>query len=124
MKKVAATILAFVYLATSSGAIINSHYCMGKMYSVDFSNENKCSKCGMKHEKGCCENKAKVLKAQDAHPFVNCETSLPSNYVLIYTTYNIYSTTFPSLTSAFATHNNSPPHSGTSLSVLYCIFRL
>ncbi len=125
MKKLLATILAVVYLATSSGAVINAHYCMGKMYSVDFSTNNKCSKCGMKHEKGCCESKAKILQAQDVHQLAGTAISFQPYYAVITPAYNIYSATFPLLAPAFTAHNNSPPGAlSKSLYILYCVFRL
>ena len=124
MKKVFITILAIVYLATSSVAAVTMHYCMGKMYEVNFSDNNKCNKCGMQHEKGCCETKVKVLQAQDAHSLVSPEISFQPSFAILETTYPVYNTTFSVAVSHLTTHNNSPPLSGTSLSILYCVFRL
>ncbi len=66
MKKVLITILAFTYLAVSSGATINMHYCMGKLMNWDLKQKQdaKCGTCGMGKtgHKGCCKDKQTVLQ--------------------------------------------------------------
>ena len=67
MKKLLVTILAIVYLGTSSGAMIHLHYCMGKLAETSFSKDtNKtCSKCGMKvsqKKSGCCKDESRFVK--------------------------------------------------------------
>ncbi len=66
MKKILVTILAFVYLSVSSGAIINMHYCMGKLMSWEFLNKQntRCGSCGMDKSghKGCCKDEQKILQ--------------------------------------------------------------
>jgi hypothetical protein len=66
MKKILATILAFMYLTVSTGATIHLHYCMGKLISWDLSHQekSKCSTCGMdkKDHKGCCKDEHKILQ--------------------------------------------------------------
>ena len=74
MKKVLATILAFVYLSSSMGATIHLHYCMGKLASWGLINhENKnCERCGMvknttaSHsmvaKMDCCRDEHKQIK--------------------------------------------------------------
>ncbi len=69
MKKVVLTILAFTYLAVSSGATINLHYCMGRLISWDLSptQQSTCDNCGMEknvHKKGCCKDEKKVLQIE------------------------------------------------------------
>ena len=69
MKKVVLTILAFTYLAVSSGATITLHYCMGRLVSWDLSSSHKkrCDNCGMEksnHKKGCCRDEHKTLQAE------------------------------------------------------------
>jgi len=74
MKKVLATILAFVYLSSSMGATIHLHYCMGKLASwglIDHESKN-CPQCGMAKKsydsqcmaakKNCCRDEHKQLK--------------------------------------------------------------
>ncbi len=61
------TILALVYLASSTGAVMHLHYCMGKLAETSFSKNNNatCGKCGMKTSKkkgGCCKDESKFIK--------------------------------------------------------------
>jgi len=68
MKKVITLILALFYLATSFGATVNMHYCMGEFVEISIGSKqsNICSGCGMlkKDDKGkdCCKNEHKQLK--------------------------------------------------------------
>ncbi len=68
MKKVLVTILAFTYLAVSSGATIHLHYCMGRLVGWDLGEHNKkqCDNCGMekKENKGCCRDEHKTLQIE------------------------------------------------------------
>jgi hypothetical protein len=70
MKKVLATILAFVYLSTSMGATIHLHYCMGKLASwglIDHESKN-CARCGMiKKTSGSQHMAAKMDCCRDEH---------------------------------------------------------
>lgn len=66
MKKPIAVILIIFYLAATSGIVINSHYCMKRLVSVNlFETKAKvCGLCGMEmHDNnGCCHDEVKVLK--------------------------------------------------------------
>ena len=65
MKKAAVTILILLYFTTSIGATIRMHFCMGELVSWTLNTkekDDKCSKCDMKCEKGCCEEKSQVVK--------------------------------------------------------------
>lgn len=74
MKKFFAVILAVVYFATSMGATVHLHYCMGKLFSwslIDKDSKN-CGLCGMpKHpmsghcvafKNGCCKDTHKHIQ--------------------------------------------------------------
>ena len=77
MKKVLATILAFVYLSTSMGATVHLHYCMGKLASwglIDHETKN-CARCGMLKKTNaahgvaasmnCCKDEHKQIKTDN-----------------------------------------------------------
>jgi len=67
MKKIIVTILAIAYLGTSTGAMVNMHYCMGKLANWGLGNDGSrtCGKCGMeKQNKGCCKDESKFVKSQ------------------------------------------------------------
>lgn len=75
MKKYLLSILSFLYLAASTGATVNLHYCMGKLVDKGlWQNQNEqstCGKCGMnKAEKAgsdCCKDEHKQLKIENDH---------------------------------------------------------
>ncbi len=67
MKKLFITILAIVYLGTSSGVVLHMHYCMGKLAELGFSAQSNkiCSSCGMVQstkKKGCCKDESSFVK--------------------------------------------------------------
>lgn len=68
MKKYLVAILAIVYLAASSEATINFHYCMDKLISLDLSHkkEGRCGSCGMEKagHKGCCHDEQMQVKIE------------------------------------------------------------
>ena len=69
MKKVVASISVLIYFAMTCGVIVNLHYCMGRVQSVDFYGTEKkiCDKCGMSLDKahGCCKEEVKIIKLQN-----------------------------------------------------------
>ena len=127
MKRILATILAFVYLATSTGATINIHYCMGELVSHSLVKEDTCGKCGMeKTEEGCCEDVAKVIQTpQDDHSYQSANHTFTPFIAILQTNYIVVPSpvTFTALLQA--AKNHSPPgSSGTSLYIRNCVFRI
>lgn len=59
-------ILTIVYFAVSSGVVMSSHYCMGRLSSVnlELAATKKCA-CGKEEPKKCCKNELKVIKIED-----------------------------------------------------------
>lgn len=64
LKKILACILFLVYFSVSTGALVNIHYCMGTVKSIDFkiSTSSMCKGCGMKNRTGCCHDDLKIIK--------------------------------------------------------------
>jgi hypothetical protein len=66
MKRILVAILLLVYFTVSTGFVINLHYCMDKMASVELggSESEECGKCGMptKEKDSCCRDEVKVVK--------------------------------------------------------------
>ncbi len=63
MKRIVVSILAVFYLASSVGATVHLHYCMDKF--IDWSllkDGDKCNKCGMEKDGGCCKDENKFVK--------------------------------------------------------------
>jgi hypothetical protein len=69
VKKAAIVILALLYIITTSGVVVNVHYCMGDVASVTYgqATPESCGKCGMKEKAGCCHSELQVVKLDDVH---------------------------------------------------------
>lgn len=71
MKQFLVFILSLVYLVTSTGATMHTHFCMGKIADWSLwekSEGTACSKCGMEsaeQSEGCCSNESKWIKIED-----------------------------------------------------------
>ena len=72
MKRLITLFIALIYLVMSTGFVMNSHYCMGKLSSVELgrSEVKKCI-CGMRidstKKNKCCHSKLDVVKLEDSH---------------------------------------------------------
>jgi hypothetical protein len=63
MKKILVSIFAVFYLASTVGATVHLHFCMDKF--IDWSllkGGDKCNKCGMEKDGGCCKDENKFVK--------------------------------------------------------------
>lgn len=126
MKKVLVAILAIVYLVVSGGIAINIHYCMGKVASVDLVNSNdKCGKCGMKTTGGCCKDEFKIVKLSDTHKLIATDIKIFAPVALIDNTNSIFNSELPYSIIPAGFKNHSPPEPyGSSLTILYRVFRI
>ena len=72
MNRLLTFLIAFLYLVMSTGFVVNSHYCMGKLSSIELGRPQvkKCA-CGMRidyaKKSKCCHSKTDVVKLADAH---------------------------------------------------------
>ncbi len=66
MKRLIATISILVYFTVNTGFVINMHYCMDRLQSVQLGEgSDECGKCGMPvSDDGCCKDETKVYKLQ------------------------------------------------------------
>lgn len=74
VRKVIISILAVLYISTSTGATINLHYCMGKLvdWSFEAKEKHSCSSCCMQKKDGCCKEETRQFKiASDQKPSSN-----------------------------------------------------
>lgn len=129
MKKVTTTILIVLYLAFTTGVIVNMHYCMDKVDSVALyqAADDVCDKCGMHIDEamGCCRDEVKVYKIDDdqrsavvAFHFENIDQPLvsPSLYI---------ETSLDNLITPTHYFNHSPPLlSGQDLCIQHSVFRI
>ncbi len=72
MKRFLTLFIALIFLVMSTGFVMNSHYCMGRLSSVELgvSEVKKCI-CGMRIDRAkkskCCHSKIEVVKLEDSH---------------------------------------------------------
>jgi hypothetical protein len=127
MKKVLVSILAVFYLASSVGATVHLHYCMDKF--IDWSllkGGDKCNKCGMEKDGGCCKDENKFVKnnvdqkvAESAIQLLQMAT-VATPTALIYPSEHYFS----SLTQAYPTSNAPPRSNGVGIYILNSVFRI
>jgi len=129
MKKILVSITLLSYLVVSSAAIVNFHYCMNRLASVQlFAGKTAvCNKCGIhiKKSQGCCRDEVKIVKLPGDQQKANviypiqapiAMITVPSAYIVI-SSYNV-----SELCPQF---NNSPP--GLNSQDIYlqnCVFRI
>lgn len=78
MKKAIIAILAVLYMTIASGVVVNVHYCMGRIASVEYGYDDHdvCGKCGMSGaKKGCCHTEYKLVKLQDEHRLAQAQVA-------------------------------------------------
>src|SRR5450432_1856520 len=122
MKKVLATILAFVYLSTTMGATIHLHYCMGKLASwglIDHESKN-CAQCGMVKKTSssqcmaakmeCCKDEHKQIKTDKDQKLFPSEFSKYNNFSQTITLHELAISGITFFSTAIAYPNtNAPP---------------
>lgn len=126
MKKFLVSILAIIYLTVSSGVAMTIHYCMDKVSSVELiTHSDKCGKCGMKTNGGCCKDEVKVFKINDSHKLVTNEIKIFSPVAIISNSNSIVDAdNFPTLIIANLKNNSPPSSQQISLNILYGVFRI
>ena len=127
MKKILVSILAVFYLASSVGATVHLHYCMDKFINWSLlKGGNKCNKCGMEKDGGCCKDENKFVKnnvdqkvAESAIQLIQM-AAVASPAAFIHTTeYYVTSITRENLI------DHAPPRSNSvGIYILNSVFRL
>ncbi len=129
MKKITIGILAFLYMAVSSGIALELHYCMGDKAGMELfgSSSDTCGKCGMtEKDTGCCHDEYKFYKINDSHQTVINDIDLVASSVAVINDHYIYNWQMPDNIAASAVNNHSPPpdYTGPSACIMNCVFRL
>lgn len=131
MKKILAISVAIMYLAITSGLVLQIHYCMGRQVgsSIKFADTetHKCGKCGMQNARNkCCHDDVKIIKLQDVHKQVTADFLIQPPPA----TEKEFSLIDPLLqfnNASAEVCNNSPPEddfNGTPLFLLHGVFRI
>jgi hypothetical protein len=128
MKKISAAILLTLYIAFSSGVIINLHYCMDRYdsFQLGAAKSDVCSKCGMHKSDAnkCCNDEVKIFKIDNdqqvaglnykfTSPESACEFRPFENSVIL-----------PGNNFSFFINDHSPPISKQDTYLLNCVFRI
>ena len=114
MKKAIASIAFICYLTVTSGLIVNFHYCMNRLASLQFfATENKtCPKCGMHIQKshGCCRDEVKIIKMEvDQKVTSTMVFELPALDVIDHSPSDFIAASFYNVNETRHFHNHSPP---------------
>lgn len=128
MKRILVSILAVFYLASSVGATVQLHYCMDKF--IDWSllkrDGDKCDKCAMEKDGGCCKDENKYVKnnidqkvaESTSHLIQMAAVAAPVG--LIYPSEHYLS----SLIQEYPISNAPPRNNGVGIYILNNVFRL
>lgn len=128
MKKVIVSILAALYLCSSTGATVHLHYCMGKLvnWSLTDKGGDKCVKCGMEKNGGCCKDEHQFVKnsldqktAESAIQFMQTSTNATS--VTLINIFELYSS---SLIETYPASHAPPLKTGVDILLHNCVFRI
>ena len=130
MKKIIASIAFACYLAVTSGILVNFHYCMNRLASLQFfATENKkCPKCGMHIEKshGCCRDEVKIIKMEvDQKATSNIVFELPAWHSVDQEPSQFIAASFYNDAGTRHYQNHSPPLLSEQDNFLVnCVFRV
>lgn len=110
------------------GATVHLHYCMDKLinWSLLNSEGNKCDKCGMEKDGGCCKDENKFVKnnvdqkvAESSIQLIKMPAvAVPAAFIYTPESY------FSSLTQEYARSNAPPRSNGVGIYILNSVFRL
>lgn len=130
MKHVLISFIAVLYFIISSGLVMNIHYCMGKVSSVQMnklaSKGCKCSKSEQETApKSCCKTELKMVKLQDSHKASSADYvfQAPVTPVSVYTSY-LQLPLLNAVSKVYADINAPPLLSGQDTYLLNCVFRI
>ena len=127
MKKILVSILAVFYLASSVGATVHLHYCMDKFINWSLlKGGEKCNKCGMEKDGGCCKDENKFVKNNIDQKVVEsaiqliqmAATATPVD--LIYPSEHYFS----SLIQEYPISHAPPRSNGVGIYILNSVFRI
>ena len=127
MKKILVSILAVFYLASSVGATVHLHYCMDKFINWSLlKGGDKCNKCGMEKDGGCCKDENKFVKNNIDQKVAESAIQLIQLAAVATPAGVIYSSEqyFSSLIQEYPESNAPPRSNGVGIYILNSVFRL
>jgi len=131
MKKLVISLLAIIYMGSSTGATIHVHYCMGKVAGWGFglADKKQCGKCGMtkveKEDNGCCKDEQQFHKNQADQQ--SCAGTCSAVKIIIaeglaYTAFSVPERIITSSTGHLS--NWSSPPGQPPVYIRNCVFRI
>ena len=127
MKKILVSILAVFYLASTVGATVHLHYCMDKFINWNLlKGEDKCSKCGMEKDGGCCKDENKFVKNNIDQKVAESSIQLIQMAVVATPPALIYLSEhyFSFLIQEYPISNAPPRNNGVAIYILNSVFRI
>lgn len=132
MRKFFLAILTLIYLITTTGVVVNVHYCMGKLAGWELSDKETktCSKCGMEKslttKKGCCNDKHKLLKFDTEQKLTESSIQhlLLASGALPVADAELSGSHLASFTTAIPLIHAPPRNSGLAIHLRNCVFRI
>jgi hypothetical protein len=112
VKRIPVTILTVIYFAISSGVVVNMHYCMGRLSSVNMQSwpASTCA-CGKKTEskKKCCKTELKVVKLEDAQKASYADFAIHTPVTPLVTEFNLLLASSYDVLHIIVPSEHSPP---------------
>ena len=128
MKKALVSILAIFYLTSAVGATIHLHYCMDELttWSLLKADGDKCDKCGMEKDGGCCKDEDKFVKNNLDQRVAESGIQLIQMAAVVAPVAFIYTSEhyFSSLIREYPTSHAPPRNNGVRIYILNDVFRL
>jgi hypothetical protein len=126
MKKILALFFAVLYMTTTSGIVLNVHYCKGKVSSVKVENfTGSFCKCGKKVTSGsCCKTELKVLKGSTVHKATFAYSSYKVPATLLPSTVSLIDAIAAVPTLVIPPAVNAPPGLSSKTYLENCVFRI
>lgn len=132
MKRLFLYILSFIFIITSSGVMVNMHYCMGKVAGSSISLINhvssKCDKCGMEKSKtkgkGCCRDSNKLVKNTIDQKLANSSIKIDNQFVNLFSFENneFKIISFPPSDSITIRYHAPPLYCGVPNYISHCSY--
>lgn len=127
MKKILVSILAVFYLASSVGATVHLHYCMDKFINWSLlRGGEKCNKCGMEKDGGCCKDENKLVKNNIDQKLTESSIHLKQMAGVATPAAFIYTSEyhFTSIIQENPLRHAPPRNNGIGIHILNSVFRL
>jgi hypothetical protein len=132
VKKLIVTILALIYITTSTGATVHLHYCMGQLadWGLGSDDSNTCGSCGMaegdRKKDDCCKDEQKFFKNQNDQKYAEAGLHLMQLLAVALppSIFEIQPTLFFSLTRGNPMSHAPPRGSQVALYIRNCVFRI